>query len=173
MNDIIIRDINPEIEPEIDLVTNRCMETVLETIPEFDNNPNKAREQFSNFSFVEMKEMIKNSLMDLNHKLLVAINDKQEIVGHSIFSLKEDKFNKIYGFCFSRYVLKDYRRKGIATMLLNEAEIWWKKNNASYIIANTHEKNIKLINLFRKFKYKMSEPKQNGLYKFRELKKII
>ena len=105
MKDIKIRDINIKSESELDLVTNRCMETILETIPEFDNNPEKAQKKFSNFSFIEMRKMIKNSLADSNHKLLVAVNSKQEIVGHAIFSLKKDESNILYGFCF--YFNKD------------------------------------------------------------------
>ena len=171
MKAIKIRDINIKSESELDLVTNRCMETILETIPEFDNNPEKAQKKFSNFSFIEMKKMIKDSLADSNHKLLVAVNSKQEIVGHAIFSLKKDESNILYGFCFSRYVQKDYRRKGVATILLKEAEKWWEKNNANYSVAATHEKNINLIGLFKKFGYEVSEPIQDGIYKYRKLKK--
>jgi len=171
MQDIEIRDIDIKNESEFDLVTNRCMQTILETIPEFDNNPEKAQKQFSNFSFIEMRKMIKDSLADSNHKLLVAVNSKQEIVGHAIFSLKKDESNILYGFCFSRYVQKDYRRKGVATILLKKAEKWWEKNNAIYSVAATHEKNIKLIELFKKFGYEVSEPIQNGIYKYQELKK--
>lgn len=89
MEKIIIRDINIKNEIEINLVTQRCMNTVLETIPEFENNPKKVQKQFSNFSFNEMKIMIKNSLKNTNHKLLVAVNPKKEIVGHSIFFIKK------------------------------------------------------------------------------------
>lgn len=89
------------------------------------------------------------------------------------FSLKKDDFNQLYGFCFSRYIQKEYRKKGIATNLLNEAEKWWRHHNVTYIISTTHENNIKLINLFTKFGYKVSKPIQNGAYKYIELKKDI
>ena len=95
----------------------------------------------------------------------------QKIIGHAIFSLKKDESNILYGFCFSRYIQEDYRRKGIATILLKEAEKWWKKNNANYSIAATHEENIKLIGLFKKLGYKVSEPIKGDIYKYRELKK--
>ena len=54
MVEIIIRDLNTDNESELDLVVNRCIKTVLETIPEFDNNMQKTREQYRKFSFNEM-----------------------------------------------------------------------------------------------------------------------
>ena len=140
MKAIKIRDINIKSESELDLVTNRCMETILETIPEFDNNPEKAQKKFSNFSFIEMKKMIKDSLADSNHKLLVAVNSKQEIVGHAIFSLKKMSLIFYMDFAFQDmskkiigekelllYYLKKLRNGGKRIMLIIVLQLHMKK----------------------------------------------
>lgn len=168
-----IREIAIDSNSELELVTKNCMQTVLETIPEFDNNPEKVKREFKNFSFEDMKLMIKNDLGKKDHKLLVAVNNKEEIIGQSIFSVKTDIENIKYGFCFSRYVSPLYRKKGIGIKLLELAEEWWIENKAVYAVAQTHIENHKLKSLFMKMNYETSEAKQNNVYKYYELKKYL
>jgi ribosomal protein S18 acetylase RimI-like enzyme len=172
--DFLIRDINEKDEGEIDLVVNRAMETVLETCPEFKGSSELALEAFSNFTFDQMKAMFKSVYGNNHHRTLVAIqNDTNEVVAHSIFSIKTDTQGIKYGFCYSRYVLPRMRRNGIASALLREQEIWWIKNKAEYATAQTHETNLKLQNLFVKHGYEKIGPIQGKHYSCYELKKYL
>ncbi|MBT6325314.1 MAG: GNAT family N-acetyltransferase [Bdellovibrionales bacterium] len=172
--DFYIRVIDKESDSELSLVTKRTMDTVLETIPEFEGSEDIARKAFPNFSFIEMKKMIKKDFDNKNHRLLLAISNKtNEILGHAIFSLKTDDNDKKYGFCFSRYVIPEARKIGIGSLLLKEQEIFWKNNHAEYIIAHTHQKNVKLQNLFLKHDYKMRGPIKGDHYHYFALKKDI
>ena len=71
MKDIKIRNINIKSESEFDLVTNRCMETILETIPEFDNNPEKDDLKFNNI-LIDKKsaDLLKGSEVDYVSELI-------------------------------------------------------------------------------------------------------
>jgi GNAT superfamily N-acetyltransferase len=169
-----IRDIDPKADKEIDWVTRNAMQTVLETVPEFENDPQKAKAQFANFTFSDMRSMIVNSLKESNHRLLVVEgNERQELVGHSIFSLKIDEDGILYGSCFSRFIHPLHRRKGLASSLLQQAEDWWKLKGAKYIIAQTHVENYKLQKLFRSAGFTLSAPQQGRGYTFYTLRKEL
>ena len=100
-------------------------------------------------------------------------NITNEILGHAIFSLKTDDNEKKYGFCFSRYVIPEARKFGVASQLLKEQEVFWKNNHAEYIIAQTHQQNVKLQNLFLKHGYEMTGPKKGNHYSYFELLKSL
>ena len=109
-----------------------------------------------------------------NHRTFVAINSKnKEVLGHAICSVKIDDSNNRYGFCFSRYVHPDYRRKGIATALLREQEVWWEEMSVKYIVAHTHETNNKLKNLMVNSGFSAEGPLEGDLYKYYVLKKNL
>jgi GNAT superfamily N-acetyltransferase len=170
---IFLREINKENEHELALVTQRCMETVLETIPEFEGNPEKARLAFGNFTFAQMKEMIQGTLSSAVHRNLAAVDsDSDELVGHALFSIKIDSDGKKYGFCYSRYIVPAYRKKGIASMLLSQAEEWWTSLKAEYVVAHTHVSNLALQCLFQKHGFTLSEVKQ-GKFPYYELRKML
>jgi GNAT superfamily N-acetyltransferase len=167
------REIDKTNEVEIDIVTKRCMDTVLETIPEFENDPQKAHTAFGNFTFDQMKQMIGGSLSSSNHRTLVVVDDEtNQLIGHAIFSVKEDSDGRIYGSCYSRYVMPSFRRIGIASALLSAAEQWWTSKGAEYATAQTHIGNIALQKLFNNHGFSVSEEK-TGKFPFFELKKQL
>ena len=146
--DFSIRDINSNDHNEIDLVVNRSMQTVLETIPEFEGKSENALKIWPNFTFDQMKDMFVKNYGNPEHRtILVVDNDSQKVAGHAICSVKKDDNNDKYGFCFSRFIHFDYRQKGLATSLLKEQEKWWKQQGVKYILAQTHETNFKLRGL--------------------------
>ena len=170
----IIRDIDQNNVDEIDLVVDRAMETVLETIPEFEGKKENALKIWSNFTFEKMKEMFVKDFDSPAHRIFVVIdNSNQKIVGHAICSYKSDDDAKKYGFCYSRYIHPDFRRNGLANKLLNEQELWWRENSAEYVIAQTHETNIKLKNLFVKNGFDVEGPVKGELYNYYVLKKTL
>lgn len=165
------REIDYQSSKELDLMTRNCMQTVLETIPEFEGNMEKVRQHFSNFSFEQMRAMIKGNFGHPDHRLLVAIDQKGELVGQAIFSVKQDDEGLQYGFCFSRYVHPDHRRQGIARELLTKAETWWMERAINYAIAQTHVTNIKLQGLFEQFGFEKVKKTDGKAYSYYTLKK--
>jgi GNAT superfamily N-acetyltransferase len=147
------------------------MAAVLETIPEFRGSEEIARTHLPNFTMEAMSGMIRADLYDPAKRIMLAIADER-IVGQALYSVKTDEEGRRYGFCFSRYVLPEYRRKGIARKLLADALEWFKEKGASYAIAQTHITNIPLQHLFEREGFTISEP-QPGPWQYYELKKEI
>ena len=96
-----IRDLDQCDSDEVDLVVNRAMETVLETIPEFEGKKENALKIWSNFTFEQMKAMFVKDFDSLAHRIFVAVDDStQKVVGHAICSYKTDDAGERYGFVF-------------------------------------------------------------------------
>lgn len=146
----IIREIDKSSEEELKIVTERCIETVLETIPEFQNDLSQAQKYLPNLNFVEMSSMIKSDFNDSSKRIMVVQSESKKIIAHSIYSWKMDENSKRYGFCFSRYTSPRFRKHGIASKLLNDAFDWFRGNECEYVVAHTHVTNSKLLGLFKK-----------------------
>ena len=169
-----IRDIDIRNDEEINLVVSRTMETVLETIPEFEGSAEIALSVFANFTHEQMKAMIQKDFDNPNHRILVAEKDStNEVVAHAIFSIKEDDDGKKFGFCFSRFVKMSERRNGVADSLLKLQEKWWIERCAEYVVAQTHVKNLKLQKLFEKNGYEKEGPINGGHYSYFKLFKTL
>ena len=155
--EFIIREISKESPEELASVAKGCMAAVLETIPEFEGNEEKAKESLPNFTFEQMRDMIYADLHDPDKRIIVATVENI-LAGQALYSVKTDPEGKFYGFCFSRYVLPEYRLNGIASKLLEDALDWFEYKKAEYVIAQTHVANIPLQNLFQRFGFVISEP---------------
>lgn len=168
-----IRELNLSNLQEVDLIVGRYMETVLESTPELNHDPNMAREVLPDFTYSQAKEIIVGHHSDGENRILVATDLNGELMGHSIFKLKtHNEDHRKFGFFFSRYVSPEHRRFGIASALLSSAELWLKQMGASYALAYCHVKNHKIQNLFKKHAYQIEGPKM-GRWPFYELKKAL
>jgi ribosomal protein S18 acetylase RimI-like enzyme len=168
---LTIRPIDPDRASELDLVARRCMDTVLETIPEFEGREDIARSHLSNFTLAQMTDMIRADLTDPAKRIMLAVAD-DVIAGQALYSVKTDRAGTLYGFCFSRYVLPEYRRNGIAAKLLTDALEWFKREGARYVIAQTHVENIPLQHLFEAQGFTRSDP-QPGIWRYYVLTKEL
>jgi L-amino acid N-acyltransferase YncA len=144
------------------------MSAVLETIPEFNSSELAARESLPNFSFDEMSAMIERDFIDPNKRIIVATQDG-EIAGQALYSLKRDENNLAYGFCFSAYVTPPFRRKGLGRTLMNDAMSWFKTNQVSYVLAQTHVTNTAVLELGKQLGFMMEGPHQ-GAWKYYTLR---
>ena len=168
----IVRPINKQSPEELDLVTSRSMETVLETIPEFDKNPEKALNVFTNFTHDQMSAMFQSVFDNPDHEILVAEDlESGSLLGHTIFSVKTDDEGIRYGFGFSMYVDPQARRRGVGKSLLDAQEAWWSKKSISYALGQTHIENKKLQSLFTRQGFKISGPMKGEHFKYFELRK--
>jgi ribosomal protein S18 acetylase RimI-like enzyme len=148
-----IRHLGPGDALELAAVTRMCMETVLETIPEFGGSEATARAHLPNFSFDEMRAMLTTGAASENQRILAVVADGGEVVGYSLFSVKTDDRGVTYGYLFSRRVAPPHRRRGIATRLLGEAHAWFRSRGARYARAETHASNRALQSLLGRHGY--------------------
>lgn len=146
MSAIRIERVDASDDELLAVVTRMCMETVLETIPEFLGQEAIARRHLPNFEFDAMRAMIAESAARPEHRILVATSDGV-VVGYSIVSVKRNEAGELYGYLFSRGVAGSYRRQGIATMLLRAAEAWFLEHGIVYAQAETHLTNVPLQTL--------------------------
>jgi len=169
----IYREYNRLNSGEMDLIVNRCMETVLETAPEFKGDPDLVLQAFPNFTFKQMKEMLESHLDDPNRRILVVEDDNKNIQGHFIFSIKKDNKGIRYGATYTIYIHSEHRRKGLAQKLLNMGEKWWKEKRAEYAFSSTHVTNIKTQKFYLKNGYIMSKNTTCDVLQMYDLKKDL
>ncbi|MCA9567938.1 MAG: GNAT family N-acetyltransferase [Myxococcales bacterium] len=144
MTTLHIRDLR---EDELDLVTSWCMATVLETIPELAGDPEKARARWPNFTHEAMRAMFAESMQRPTHAFFLALLDGTP-VAHSMIFRKTDADGLPYGYFFSRYVLPAYRRRDIASALMQHAFDWFHGQGLAYLQAHTHPTNLALRSLY-------------------------
>lgn len=145
-----IRDLNQESETEIDTVSRWCIETVLDTIPEFERSHERARAALPNFTFEQMRDMIRADFERTTHRFLVAVDDEDRLVGHSMVSRKVDDGGRRFGYFFTRYVDPDHRRQGVGSALLSTALAWFDEQRWDYLLAQTHAMNDAARTLFER-----------------------
>ena len=152
-----IRDLDQASEAELDTVVRWCMETVLATIPEFEGSSEKTRAALPNFTFEQMKAMVRGDFTRPTHRFLVAVDAANHLVGHSMISRKVDAEGLRFGHFFSRYVLPEHRRKGLGGRLLQEALRWFDAQGWDYLVAHTHATNKPAQALFARAGFRVVE----------------
>jgi ribosomal protein S18 acetylase RimI-like enzyme len=167
----VVRQIDRASIDELETATRMCLATVLETIPEFENELANAARALPNFSFEQMRDMIRADLPKPTHRFLVAISEGG-IVGHSMVSRKLTPQSEPYGYFFSRYVMPQFRRRGIADALMREALAWFDESEWSFLLAHTHATNAALRSLFEKHGFRVTE-ERDGVWPSLVLRKDI
>ena len=136
-----VRDLDEASDPEVHAVVRWCLETVLATVPEFDNSPEKARAVLPNFTFGQMLTMVREDFGRPTHRFLVAVDEVDRLVGHSMISRKLDEDGLRFGYLFTWFVLPEHRRRGAGSRLLAEAVKWLQGEGCEYLLAHTHASN--------------------------------
>lgn len=108
----------------------------------YDVNFNK------NFKFKSLKEGIDDSNIILLYK------ENEKIIGFIYGTIIDSKINinKILKINFL-YVIKEYRKKGVATELINKLGDIAKEENIKYIEVQVYSNNLKACNLYLKSKF--------------------
>ena len=153
MGQLRIRPIDPESRSELRTIATFSLMTMLETIPELRSHVT----DLPNFSIDEMQAMYAQGQSNPQHRYLCAVDDAGMLCGHAIFQLKKDDAGQTYGYCYTRYVLPRYRRRGVAARLLDEALGWFGEAGAAYALAHTHATNEPLRALFECAGFVVSE----------------
>ena len=156
-----IREIDKQSDEELRIVTERCMETILETIPEFEGSQVKAKKILPNFDYVQMSTMIAADFSDPSKRIIFATNT-DKLVGQILYSVKTDEEGRNYGSFFSAYVLPEQRRHGMAKALLEDSLHWLDEQNVEYVLAQTHITNEKVLSLVKQFGFSVLGPIQKN-----------
>ena len=112
------------------------------------------REYDPNLEIIIVRDFYINYIND-DTKYLYLCEEDNKIVGYT-YLIKNENNIKID----SLYVEKEYRNKGIATNLINEAINYAKLNNKNCITLNVLENNLKAKKLYYKY-FKLNQ--KNGI----------
>ncbi len=157
--------------PELVWMAEKAIETVLATVPEFEGQAERAVAVFPNLTVPAMTAMFQSAVEDPRFHFLIARDEGAAPIGHSIFSMKTDPAGKTYGSFFTRYVVPQHRREGVATRMLEIAECWLSEGGAEYLTAQTHVTNLALQGLFRSRGYRVLGAKPGAKVPMLELRK--
>ena len=117
------------------------------------------------FSHPWSRQSLEEELNNETSLFLVA-KEGNEVIGYIGMSIVIDE-----GYIFNVAVREKYRKKGVATALINELVTYGKKNNFSFITLEVRESNLPAISLYSKFgfikagerKNYYSNPKENAI----------
>ncbi|MDD6989405.1 ribosomal protein S18-alanine N-acetyltransferase [Ruminococcus sp.] len=117
------------------------------------------------FSHPWSRQSLEDELNNETSLFLVA-KEENEVIGYIGMSIVIDE-----GYIFNVAVREKYRKKGVATALINELITYGKKNNFCFLTLEVRESNRPAISLYSKFgflkagerKDYYSNPKENAI----------
>jgi GNAT superfamily N-acetyltransferase len=144
---MIIREINLNSEVEIDLVAKRMQQTLIEVLG-YERGE-------SMYSIDWLRNRVKWHLDQSNTdgRVFLLVNHEQEIIGHAIARVD---FGSSFGYFSTIFIEPKSRKSGLAKMLINHVETWFKEKKMPQVIYNTGTHHIAIINLFESIGYKIS-----------------
>ncbi len=140
----MIRPVDLSDDGEVNTIASFSLLTILETLPEARLDPTIV----PNLSIQEMAQMYRGDLGRTDRRYFLAQDDDGRIVGHAIALLRTDDSGLLHGYSYTRYVLPQHRRQGVARQLLHAAKRWWWEQGVVYVLAHTHPTNLSLQRLF-------------------------
>lgn len=96
------------------------------------------------------------NLYNMENNVLYVAKENEEIVGYiycKINTGENGPTNNFEALIDGLYVLEEYRKKGIATALINKAKQWCRNKNVKYIMINVLENNKTALNLYSKLNF--------------------
>ncbi len=147
---IHIREIDRSSNDEIGLVASRMRQTLIEVMGE---------ERGSNF--YSMEWLIDRVRWHLSPErvaqVFLVVSGKNEILGHAIARIDHEDDKTAFGFFSTIYIHPELRGVGVASQLVRHVNDWVKSLNVSKIVYNTAKDHSKLIYLFEKHGYQITE----------------
>ena len=138
-----IRPFDPASERELNHLCVFSTMTLWESRPELRVDP----DSIADFGFEAHRKLYLAGADQPNTKSLIALDKDAKIVGHSVVVLRH-KEGQPYGYFWSRYVLPQYRRQGLARTFLKEALSWFQSQGASWAEVHIHVENGALRGMF-------------------------
>lgn len=138
-----LRPLDFEDPSEVNIAASFSALTILETLPQARRDPTLVPRS----SVEEMAQMYTGGRDNPDHWYRV-VEFEGEVVGHAIALMRRDEQGTPHGYSYTRYILPEFRRRGLAGALLDAAIAWWRERGAAYVLANTHPTNRGLRALF-------------------------
>ena len=157
MSDYTLRVLNPSSDREMDTIVTFSMMTLWESRPELRIDPARVPD----FGFASTATLYKAGVENPNQRYLIALDADANIVGHSIVGLRTGEGDDRYGYFWSRYVLPNHRRKGLAGRFMTEALTWFQEKGVKRAEVHVHHSNTSLRNLFEKNGFKIVDRRTN------------
>ena len=154
----VLRDLDPAREADFDWVALGMHLTLVEVEGE------KGRETYSlAWARTRLREMLDRPRPYRAQVFLaVAADDPGFIVGHTILRLNTMPDGRIYGLVSTTYVDPAHRRAGLADRLLDRGEDWLRGQGMTELATWTSSTNVRLIRLYEKHGYAVTESGPNG-----------
>ncbi len=150
-----IRQIDPNVKAEIDLVAERMRLTLVEVEGE------------ANAALLHNLAWLRERLLWHVHgqadlgRVLVATSANGEVIGHTLLRREFTEDKQGYGLFATTYVTPASRRYGVASQLLNAGEQWFLQHALTSAATWTSSTNSKLISLYKGFGYAIIESGNN------------
>jgi len=153
----VLRDFDPARVADFDWVALGMHLTLAEVEGE------KGREAYSlAWARTRLREMLERP-HPFHAKVFLAVfeDDLDAIVGHTILRLNTMPDGVVYGLVSTTYVDPDHRRAGLADRLLDRGEAWLLAQGMTELATWTSSTNLRLIRLYEKHGYAITESGPN------------
>lgn len=156
-----IRLLNAADEEEWAQWVHRYLQTQLENVPEWENNPQRARAAVPGLSFEPLSKQLQQQSSSLFLRLVA--EEDRELLGQ-VLAEKRKEVDGAYLYIHNLYILADYRRKGKGTALLQAALDWGKELGLKEAYIAFHLKNASIQALLKGLGFQALEQLYNGVY---------
>lgn len=133
MSEFTLHAPDPSSQRELDHLCIFAMMTLWESRPEMRVDP----KTLPDFGFDSHRRIFEAGLKNPDQRYRIAVDGEANIVGHSVVVVRHDR-DVPYGFLWSRYVLPQYRRRGLARQLLHDSLDWLKTQRGPVAYAEVH-----------------------------------
>ena len=140
--------INEEMAKECDILLTKLVQSERK----YDKNIKE--------SFVVTNNYV--NLYNKDNNILYIAYDNEKPVGFIYGYIKYEQSNFVFDSVAqidALYVLENYRKKGIATSLINKFYNWCKESNVKIVEISVFKDNIDAYNLYKNIGYKLEEYK--------------
>ena len=138
-----IRPLDPTSERELNHLCAFSMMTLWESRPEMRVDP----ASIPDFNFAAHRQLYLAGAAQPTQNTLLALDSEANIVGHSAVTIRH-RGDQAYGYFWSRYVLPQHRRQGLARRFLQRSLAWFAEQQVAWAEVHIHVENTLLRQLF-------------------------
>ena len=153
----VLRDLDPACEADIEWVARGMHLTMIEVEGE------QGRDTYPlAWARTRLLELLDPARHAAHVFLAVSGSDRRHIAGHTILRLNAMPDGRPYGLVSTTYVDPSHRRSGLADRLLDRGEAWIRAQGMAEAATWTSATNVRLIRLYEKHGYAVTETGANG-----------
>ncbi len=149
-----VRPIDPRSDAEIEIVATRMRQTLVEVLGEARGN--------AMYTIDWLRDRVRFHLDPSRStgEVFLAEDVEGVVMGHTIVRIETEDDWRSIGLFSTTYVHPSHRRAGVASMLLERGEAWFRGRGPHCAVTYTDEANAGLIRLFERHGYRIVEARQ-------------